>query len=682
MKILKHKKLGISARLSMYLFLVILIIFITLTALVNALMTKSLNNLSSEKLVMLARENAYVTQKLIQEIFNKQQTLASVLTNINLISEEDRKDYIKNILKEQTVEIKNADSLFFLNELNDYSKLNLNDVSIYITNSGQIKQENYSDYSQNKDYLSVKESKQMLIIDPYKKTIDGKELMVVTMLIPVLDKQNNFMGVIGSDIDTERFSSVSNNNGGYKSFVSGIICGHLTNIASSEDKEIVGKKFTDTSKSATPEKISEAVKNAEELSFIDKDRDGSNSFAAYIPFFVGNSKVAWLSGIRVSQEEISQHIDEQTFIVGIACMLFLIILVIIMYIIIRVALKPIVSISNIAKEISKGNLSVSVDLKRDDEIGELAKSFCETSATLTQYINDISNVLSKMSEGDFTVNSNMNYSGDFLPIKNSILIIINSLNTTLLNVKSKSKLVAEASNDIAVISHGLKDGTIEQSSAVEQISATVSDIKSQSSKTAQNASEANDITNNAVEILSLGNRQMGELITFMNEMSQTTTEILEIIKVIDSIATQTNLLALNANIEAARAGEMGKGFTVVANQVRELATRSAIAAKDTTALIDKAVNSVYISKQIANTSAVTIANAVDASKQVQILITEMKYTASNQANAISQISDAVDEISSVVQTNALNTDISSNMGTELATLSDELRQITSKFILK
>ncbi len=676
----KNKKIGISVKLSLYLFLAILIVFIILTNIVKSLMTKSLYQLSNEKLIMLANQNASMAEEFMGDVFLKQQVLADSISEINLISDSHRETYVKHILQHEVVKIENAESLFFWGDTNNGSYLD--DISIYITNGGELRKENYLEYSQDKNYNIVKESKQMLIVDPYKKNIDNEDLTVLTILIPVIDEYNNFLGVLGSDIDANKLNSLNYDHGGYKSFLNVIVCGHLTTIVYSTKPQNIGQKFIDITASNNAEVIINATTEAKSLSFIDENKDGSKSFASYVPFFVGNSKVPWLSGIRVSQDEINKQINNQTIIVALACLAFLILIVIVIYYIIKVFLKPIVPIANVAKEISKGNLNVSFNFKSNDEIGELAEAFSETQTTLTEYINDISYTLDKIAQGNIDIDVDKEYIGDFSPIKISLVKIVNSLNIILSKVRNNSQIVAEFSQTTLATMEELRSGTIEQNSAVETISSTISSITKQIKSTAQTAETANKYTNTSVNELDASSEKMNYLLNSMTEMNSLSNEILEIIKTINDIANQTNLLAVNANIEAARAGEAGKGFIVVASKVGELAKKTATAAKDTALLINKTVTSVHNNSKIANDTAIAITNAVDSSKKAQILIEEIAITSNKEAEVISQITDAINQISAIIETSVTNTEETTKMSEQLAQCATELLENVSEFILK
>jgi methyl-accepting chemotaxis protein len=165
---------------------------------------------------------------------------------------------------------------------------------------------------------------------------------------------------------------------------------------------------------------------------------------------------------------------------------------------------------------------------------------------------------------------------------------------------------------------------------------------------------------------------MDNVIEAMTEISSSGNEISKIIKSIDDIAFQTNLLALNAAVEAARAGEAGAGFAVVAEEVRNLASRSADAARNTASLIENTTRNIHSGSQMVNFTAENFKVVSDHSTKVAQLIGEVAEASKEQSQGISQISQAVHELDQVTQSNAASAHESSVIATTLGTQEDKL----------
>jgi len=175
---------------------------------------------------------------------------------------------------------------------------------------------------------------------------------------------------------------------------------------------------------------------------------------------------------------------------------------------------------------------------------------------------------------------------------------------------------------------------------------------------------------------------MEEMLLSMDGISGAASNISQIIKVIDDIAFQTNILALNAAVEAARAGQYGKGFSVVAEEVRNLAVRSADAANETSALIESTANKVESGKLTANKTARAFGNIVEGVVKVAAIVAEISDSSDEQAENIIQINRGIEQVSQVVQTNSATSEQSAAASGELSNEADRLNEQVSHFKLK
>jgi len=168
----------------------------------------------------------------------------------------------------------------------------------------------------------------------------------------------------------------------------------------------------------------------------------------------------------------------------------------------------------------------------------------------------------------------------------------------------------------------------------------------------------------------------------MEEITNTSQEIGKIIHTIDDIAFQTNILALNAAVEAARAGEAGKGFSVVADEVRNLAGKSAEAAKSTTALIESAVDAIEKGRLLADQAAGSLLEVVDTSKSVDEKIRQIAKASEEESYAVTQIAAGLEQISAVVQTNSATSEESAAASEELSGQAQMLKSLVNRFKLR
>jgi methyl-accepting chemotaxis protein len=256
-----------------------------------------------------------------------------------------------------------------------------------------------------------------------------------------------------------------------------------------------------------------------------------------------------------------------------------------------------------------------------------------------------------------------------------------NLARVLCQVQASSVQVAQDAELVSQASKALADGSTQQASVLEEISASMHEIAAQTQRNADHALQANELASRSREAAERGDGQMQEMILAMGEISAAGQNISKIIKVIDEIAFQTNLLALNAAVEAARAGIHGKGFAVVAEEVRNLAARSAKAAKETSELIASSVAKTENGSRIADRTAGGLREIVEGITQASALVAEIASASREQAQGITQINQGLAQVDQVNQQSAARTEESAATANELALQANHLRELLSRFKL-
>jgi methyl-accepting chemotaxis protein len=198
---------------------------------------------------------------------------------------------------------------------------------------------------------------------------------------------------------------------------------------------------------------------------------------------------------------------------------------------------------------------------------------------------------------------------------------------------------------------------------------------------AQNARQVSQLAQGASEMARKGGQVVGEVVSTMNGISESSRKIADIIGVIDSIAFQTNILALNAAVEAARAGEQGRGFAVVAAEVRNLAQRSAAAAKEIKTLIGDSVDKVQAGTRLVDAAGLTMKEIVGSFDKVSELIAEIAAASQEQSSGIGQVNTAVTQMDQVVQQNASLVEEATAATESLREQAGSLLQLVTRFKL-
>ena len=306
------------------------------------------------------------------------------------------------------------------------------------------------------------------------------------------------------------------------------------------------------------------------------------------------------------------------------------------------------------------------------------------------YINEISEKLQEISQGNLAFTLTHEYLGEFAKIKDSLERISWSLNETLGQINVAASQVATGSEYVSDGAQTLSQGSSQQMDAVESLASHVAhrlcldfaDWQDSQQKTAQGAKKASTISHNVSTRILESNEKMQHMNTAIQKISDKSTEIHSIIKTIEDIAFQTNILALNAAVEAARAGTAGKGFAVVADEVRNLASKSSEAAKNTTTLIDQTVEAVAEGTHMAEDTAASMMEVVAQAEEVSRLIEGIAEYSAQQAEATEEVSRGIAQISDVVQSNLSTAEKSASASEELSGQASMLNELVSKFKLK
>ncbi|PPK79065.1 methyl-accepting chemotaxis protein [Lacrimispora xylanisolvens] len=344
--------------------------------------------------------------------------------------------------------------------------------------------------------------------------------------------------------------------------------------------------------------------------------------------------------------------------------------------------KPILEATQRLERLAHGDLQDDVELtKGKDESARLILALHNTIRELRSYIMDISHVLNAVANSDLTVTSSVEYMGDFVPIQTALKKILSSLNATLKNIACSAEQVGASSAQVALGGQNLAANSTEQAATTESLVSSLETVSSHIKDNAQYTLTIKDMTESAILETRQGDEEMKKLQESMVSIDFSSKKIQEIIHIIDDIAFQTNILALNAAIEAARAGEAGKGFSVVADEVRELAGKSADAAKQTTDLIHSTMESVAQGKRNTESTAVVFEKIVEQTNTIDTLVSKVYQSLKRQADSVAQLEDGMQKISMVTQSNSATAEESAATSEELLSQMQMLKELIMQFQL-
>jgi methyl-accepting chemotaxis protein len=261
-------------------------------------------------------------------------------------------------------------------------------------------------------------------------------------------------------------------------------------------------------------------------------------------------------------------------------------------------------------------------------------------------------MLSALADGNLTRRITAEYQGDFAELKHNANSTAERIGQTIADIKRAAREVTNASAEISTSTTDLSQRTEEQAASLEQTSASMEEIAVTVKKNAENAQQANESAGRAREVADRGGQVVAKAVSAMAEIEASSRKISDIIGVIDEIARQTNLLALNAAVEAARAGDAGRGFAVMASEVRTLAQRSSQAAKDIKDLITNSNSQVQEGVGLVNQAGSALAEILESIKEVGGVVAGIALASSEQATGIEQVNKALAQMDEVTQQNS------------------------------
>ncbi|MEN4589184.1 methyl-accepting chemotaxis protein [Pantoea agglomerans] len=300
---------------------------------------------------------------------------------------------------------------------------------------------------------------------------------------------------------------------------------------------------------------------------------------------------------------------------------------------------------------------------------------------ITLPLKETLNAAQRIAAGDLTTSLKTTRGDELGQLMQAVDAMNISLQNIITNVRDGVSSVARASAEIAAGNTDLSSRTEQQSAAVVQTAASMEELSSTVKQNAENAHHASQLATDASVNAGRGGEIIRDVIETMNNISQSSGKIGEIIHVINSISFQTNILALNAAVEAARAGEQGRGFAVVAGEVRNLAQRSSLAAKEIETLIRESLDRVHDGSEFVERAGTTMDDIVRSVSQVKDIMGEIAAASDEQNRGISQIATAMAEMDTTTQQNAALVEESSAAASSLESQADELEKTVAVFRL-
>ncbi|MEY8321065.1 methyl-accepting chemotaxis protein [Lachnospiraceae bacterium 46-61] len=420
-----------------------------------------------------------------------------------------------------------------------------------------------------------------------------------------------------------------------------------------KNEDLLNKETTDKGHLEIVNRVKKD-KNTEANVYVYKDESNKNQMVIYKYL----DKRNWVFMVQDSASEVFQPVVTAGIIIGSACAVVAALIILTTLSILKKTAKELMIVENAIDGLGKFDLSADKGLEqfydRKDEIGMIANATHDVCHHLAKSVEDIGRILGEMAEGNLTVDVEKNkiyYIGSLEVLVENLQTIRSKLTKVLKEISHVSKQVNAEAEQVSTRAESLSQGASEQASSIQELSDAIDCISEQVDTTANFANIAKQENVQSHQKIKTCSGYMNELVEAMQMIDGKSKEIIKVIKTIDDIASQTKILSLNATIEASRAGVAGRGFAIVANEVKNLANKSAEAAKNTALLIESTVKAVEKGSDISNVTNQSLQEVVESAEKVSQSVSSIFETANDQSQAISRISQGLKQISNVVQAN-------------------------------
>ena len=509
----------------------------------------------------------------------------------------------------------------------------------------------------------------------YNSTI-FQDKLGITMGMPVKENGETafyLVGVYKYDMLNDVLSSINIGKNGMAYMVNreGIITGH-------PDQSKVQAKSTLLQLGGGNEEAIKSVTTGETGS-TEFDIDGQQMLVAFSPIH----GTQWALVIQVPKSDYNNLINGAMIVAGICTLAVLFISILVILRMARSISKPVKNVTNRMLGLSDGDLHTEVaHIRSGDELEIMTRTLADTVGSVNRYISDIHQVLSGVADGNLQIEPQVQYKGDFTLIRNSLVTILASMNKTISGFRAAADRLAQMAEELSGQSGQLHQASLEQNQATEVLVDEVTHVKEQLAGVIKSSDQTHTMTSKITRKVQEANTQMDALSNAMSNISSNAQEITSIAKAIDNIAFQTNILALNASVEAARAGSAGRGFAIVAEEVKELAGKSAQAAQNAMAIVTNTKAVIQEGVELNASTAESLQAIYGVSTEISEISDQLVAAVQGQENALISMEERIATISSIADRNLQSAVGTSQSSELLAKESEELQVQVKKFALK
>lgn len=514
---------------------------------------------------------------------------------------------------------------------------------------GKIHYEPIVDYDKPESdfYFVPKKTRQETILDPFYYPVAGKQILMSSVVVPIFNKEDQFVGVAGVDLDLVGLQKILEQ---FKlPYGEMMLISHKGIVTAHKNSQNIFKNIGDL----FPElkQLPATIASKQTFELIDENK---HIYSVAVPIQFGSTTTPWSLLVQVPFDEMLADVHQTHTVSVIASIGAILVLSILMLIILHYTIHA--PLSKLEKGIltitNTGRFKQTLEVKSNDEIGRILSAFNTLVASIDNTIGNIKLVTQGFSQGNLQVRIRDQFNGDLEELKQNINCSIENLSNTLSSIVINIQQVAVSATQTSNAINQVAEGSTQQLNTIEQIVDAINqnvlllqNVKDGLQSAGKNAVLSSDSSER-------GAQQIQQMVNIAQNIVENSTKINQMTSIIGEIAEKTNLLALNAAIESARAGETGRGFAVVADEVRKLAENSASQVNNITRLVSEGVQQAHESLKIVQDVYGEIQEITKHVSQNREIFSSIQEKISQQSDSMQHLNQQASVLRNIAETNS------------------------------